>query len=76
MIKNPRSYGLPELWFVKEVATERGITIQQALTLIRKNSLKETCPYCNAQAVVKNSRGTWCEVCEKDIYSDDIEKGY
>jgi hypothetical protein len=36
----PRCQGLPELWRVKEVAAERGISLQAALNLIRKNSSK------------------------------------
>lgn len=37
---------------------------------------KERCPYCDASAVVHNSHGVWCSHCEKDIYWDDLDRGY
>lgn len=37
---------------------------------------KEKCPYCNSPKVIENSRGVWCENCEKDIYWNDLDKGY
>jgi ribosomal protein L37AE/L43A len=46
------------------------------MKVYKSTAADEKCPYCGARAVVKNSAGVWCEHCEKDIYWNDLERGY